>query len=298
VTSATVQVGTFSTSATIAVAMAAGLFDRVGLAVSVEECRSSTQQLDRLREHRYDIIHTSPDNVMEARLGGSDAVIFLVIDSGLPQHLVARAGVDMDHLRAGTAGVDAPDSGYAFVLYELLAAHGLERGRDYRVEPIGSSRDRFDALVEGRVDTCLLNSTMLPRAEALGFVSLVSVSDVMPWYPGTAAATTERYAHDHPDRVAGYVSAMTAARRWSDDPANAQARDEMVARHLGISEEEARAVLASEEGARTASLPPVEQVEANLARVAGLRRQMVGTEPVGYFDRSWMTGERDAHTSR
>lgn len=294
----TVTVGTFSTSATIAVAKAAGFFQRVGLDVAVEECRSSTQQIQLLHSRRYDIIHTSPDNVMKARLDGSDAIIFLVIDAGLPQHLVARAGATIESLRSGVMGVDAPDSGYAFILYQLLGAHGLQRDRDYTTVSVGSSRDRLDALVAGSIHGGLLNSTMLPRAQAQGLASLVSVSQHMPWYPGTAAATTQRFAADHPELLRGYVQAMTAARRWSDDPAHAEARDHMTATHLGIPVAEARTVLASEAAARTMSLPDLAQVEDSLARVAQLRRDITGSEPVGYFDPTWMAAESDAHRSR
>lgn len=284
-----VTVGTFSSSATLAVARDAGFLRRVGLEVTVEECRSSARQLERLHAGAYDIIHTSPDNVMKARLDGSDAVIFLVTETGLPQHLVARAGTTIDGLRSGQVGVDSPDSGYALIVYRLLSSHGLERDRDYRCVPVGSSRDRFEALAAGTIQAGLLNATMLPRARARGLASLISVSRVMPWYPATAAATTARYAAAHPDVIRSYVAALTAAQRWSDDPANAERRDRIVADHLGVPVAEAREVLAAELAARTGSLPDVATVAASLAEVARLRRELTGTAPAGYFDPDWMT---------
>lgn len=54
--------------------------------------------------------------------------------------LAGRAGIaSIADFHGGRLGVDAPDSGFAFVLYRMLRDHGLERSVDYEVVSLGGT---------------------------------------------------------------------------------------------------------------------------------------------------------------
>lgn len=282
------QVGAFSTSSLIGVADAQGFFAAEGLRVAFEEVPSSAAQMEGLRTGRYHVVHTSPDNVMAERLAGDDPVLFLVLDAGLAQHLVVRGGTAWEDIAGGVVGVDAARSGYAFVLYDLLRQHELQQDDDYEVAAIGASRTRLDALLEGTIDACLLNTAMLARGEEHGLVALVDVTAALPWYPGTACAATTDFARSHPEALHAYARALTAAARWTTAPGNSDAFRDAVAGHLDVTADEAARIIEGEEGARTSLLLSADEARENLDRVARLREAATGVRPRDYFDPTWM----------
>jgi ABC-type nitrate/sulfonate/bicarbonate transport system substrate-binding protein len=284
------QVCTFGSMAVEAVAVGGGFLERVGLKVTVHHARSSKEQMQGLREGAYHVVHTSPDNVMHERcLARSDAVAFLVLDTGLPQSFVIRnPHSDWEDLRGGVLGVDAADSGYAFVAYEMLRQRGFVRDVDYEVLSLGSSRGRFDALLAGRIDACLLGSHQAAEAVGAGCTSLAGASAFVPWYPAVTPAVTRGFADANPDIIRRYAEALTASMRWAVDEANAAAVQELVADSLQISTAQARAVVAMEAASRTALLPSWQEAAAGLDQVAALRSSATGQEVSGYFDPAWM----------
>ncbi len=281
-----VTVGTFTTSSILAVAQRGGFLERQGIDVEIVECASSRQQMEGLRDRRFDLIHTSPDNIMRERLeNGTDALVFFVLDSGLPQHLVTRCHT-WSQLAGGVIGLDDPASGFTFVVHELLRLHGIDPFADCRLVEVGSSRRRFEALQEGTIDACLLSSTMAGRAQKLGFTSLATAGAVLPWYPGIAAATARSYAEQHQKIMTGYIAALTAALRWSTT--NQPEAYAMVADAMEISTAEAEEIVESEAAARTAACITPEEATENLRRVAALRERATGQVLSDYFDPSWM----------
>lgn len=284
------EISTFGSMAVEFVAFGGGFLSRAGLEATVHNARSSKEQMAGLREGRYPIIHTSPDNVLNERvLSRSDAFVFLVLDTGLPQTFVARPPHrEWQDLKGGILGVDDAGSGYAFVAYEMLRQQGLSQQDDYRVLPVGSSRDRLEGLLSGRIDACLLGTHMAADAIHEGCAALARAAELMPWYPGITAVTTRPFADANPEVVDTYAKAMTEAMRWMSDPANDDAMHALVADALKVSDERAREVVAMEAASRTTLLPSADEAASSLSRVAALRSAATGQEISGYFDASWM----------
>ena len=282
------RLGVFTTASIIAIADGLDLFAARGISVVVEEVTGSGEQMQGLRDHRFDVVHTSPDNIMKSRLDGDDVFVFFVLDMGLPQLLAGRSGVaDWDALAGGRIGVDDPSSGFAFVVYEMLDANGVDLGA-CTIESVGSSRQRLDSLLDGSIDAGLLSAAMSARIEKAGLHVLARAADVVPWYPGIAAATSRAVAEEHPGLLTAYSSALHEAMTWLEDPTHAAAAAAIVADATSTTTDEATAVLRREAAARTRSLPGPDDAASAVEKIADLRERYTGQRAEGTFEDHWM----------
>jgi ABC-type nitrate/sulfonate/bicarbonate transport system substrate-binding protein len=231
---ATLRVGVFSRSLPMLAAQSKGFFARENLTVSFLQVQSSTQQFTFLRDGQYDIVQTALDNVVNYRLNNSnplgprfDAQMFMGMDLGTGLSVVARPGIyTVEDLRGKVLSVDAPDSGFAYVLYKILRAHGLERGRDYQIVQTGGVAARFQGLLAGNFDATLLSSGFEIRATNAGFNLLESVTAVANPYLSSVSAARQSWMERNRDVLVRFIRACYDGTRWSADPAN---REEAVA---------------------------------------------------------------------
>ncbi|WP_432478164.1 ABC transporter substrate-binding protein [Nocardioides sp. GXQ0305] len=214
----TLTVGTFTPSVLLAVARRTGALDAAGLAVDERPVTSSPGQFAALRDGELDVAITSPDNVLAYRfspgnpLGARlDVSIVSGVDRGVGLGLYARPGIEhLDQLRGGVMGVDVPVSGFALALYALADALGVGR-EDYRLETLGSTPRRLEALLDGRCDATMLNAGNEIRAEAAGCRLLAAASTYCAPYLGTVVAVLGPTHLDGATRL-GEALAATARR--------------------------------------------------------------------------------------
>lgn len=226
------RLGCFYRSLPMEVAARHGHYERHGLEVTHDQVTSSTQQFTSLRDGDYDVVQTSPDNVANYRYNDGnpigervDARGFVGMDYGMLLVLVARPGIErVEDLRGRTVSVDAPESGFAYVLYRILAEHGLERGADFDVVSTGGVYDRYQAMMAGAdFAATLLSGGFETRAANDGYVLLDSVYDVIDPYLGVWGAAKTRWLDSHPELATGFVAAYRDATTWVFDPDNREA---------------------------------------------------------------------------
>ena len=230
---AAITMGVFYRSLPMVVAVEKGLYAREGLVVDHQQVTSSVQQFDHLRKGRYDCVQTSPDNVANYRLNVGnalgeriDAQAFVGMDYGMYLVLAVRAGIhSAEDLRGMTLAVDAPASGFAYVLYKIMRQHGLERDADYALVSPGGVAARFEALLAGDCDATLLSGGFETRAKAHGCRLLDAVADIADPYLGVVGAATTTWLRDNADVASRLARAYLDATGWILDPAN---RDEAV----------------------------------------------------------------------
>jgi ABC-type nitrate/sulfonate/bicarbonate transport system substrate-binding protein len=224
------QLGGFYRSLPMAVAEEQGFYEAYDLEVEFGQVASSTQQFQFLSDGRYDIVQTSPDNTANYRLNADnpigapvDAQGFLGLDYGMYLVVVARPGIEsVEQLRGETISVDAPASGFAYVIYKILANHGLQRGSDYGIVSTGGVYDRYVEMVEkdGDFAATLMSGGFETRAARRGYVLLDSVHDIYDPYLGVWAAARREWLQDNPELVTDFVSAYRKASAWVFDPSN------------------------------------------------------------------------------
>lgn len=227
----TIRLGYFYRTLPLMAAHRGGFYHRHGLKVREERVRSSTQQFEYLRDGRYDVVQTSPDNVANYRFNTGhvlgqriDVQGFLGMDYGLNLVLVARPGIESTR-DVGAVAVDAPESGFAYVLYAILERAGLQRNEDYDVMSVGGVSHRFQRLLsrDGGFDATLLSGGFETRAANSGYRILGSVREVADPYVGAWAAATGLWLSENESHAAAFAAAYREATAWCFDPENEQA---------------------------------------------------------------------------
>lgn len=277
-----VRLSAFGRPPALVAAERLGHFAERDLDVHADVVAGSAEQMRGLADGRWDIVHTAADNVLAWGARGADVFVFCVADIGIAQQLVVRPEIrSIADLRGAAVGVDAPTSGYAFVLFDLLAAHGLSRG-DYDVVPIGSSSRRVAALRKHVISGCLLGAGQQEQAIADGMVVAATAADAFAAYPGLTAATTRGWASAHDDALHGYAEALAVAARWVLEPRNRQDVIAMLARDRG--EDLDRAARTYRRATANRRPPTQRDVQAALRTVADLRARWTGAAiDVGAF---------------
>lgn len=193
-TPAHLRVGTFTPSLLIDLARSTGRLAAAGLAVTETPVPSSPAQFRALEDGTLDVAMTSPDNVLAYRflstnpLGHNLPVEILAgVDRGLGLSLWLTPSVlDVADVRGRVVGVDVPQSGFAFVAFQLLERAGLHRD-DYTVESLGSTPRRAAALADGGCAATVLNAGNELRAGTAGCHVVSTVADIGS-YLGTVVA--------------------------------------------------------------------------------------------------------------
>src|SRR5690242_2452884 len=149
----------------IFVAQENGYFAREDLAVELQATTGSVAQMTDFAAGRCDIVMTAFDNIVAYVEGEGEAPIgaqpeffaFLGSDNSF-LNLAAAPGIStVTELRGRAVSVDAATTGYAFVLFELLARAGLKQG-DYTIAKVGGMKQRFEDLCRGGRAATMLSS--------------------------------------------------------------------------------------------------------------------------------------------
>jgi ABC-type nitrate/sulfonate/bicarbonate transport system substrate-binding protein len=233
---ATVRVGFFSTSLPLMAAERKGFFAAENLTISTFQVKSSVQMFQRVRDGLTDVAFSSPDNPVNYSLNPNNPVgqrldlkMLLGADYGLGLSVISRAPLTTyESLRGMRIGVDAPDSGFAFVLYKLLALHGLQRGVDYSVVIVGGTPIRLNALRAGTIDATLLNADSYVRARNAGMNELGAVTDIANPYLGSVASASSAWLKANKDVAVRFIRAYFNGHIWATDPANQEEATQML----------------------------------------------------------------------
>ena len=224
----------FSRPAAFVVAEGEGFFADESLAVEHTQARGSAPQLDALVRGDFDLAHTAADNiVMRVDRDGADLAVVCVAELGVAQRLVVRPEIaSIGELRGKDLGVDAIESGYATLLYDILGRRGVARG-SYRPVAVGGTAQRLDALLAGSIAGAMLAPPHDLRALAEGARVLASAADDFPGYPGVTVAARRSWARAHHDLVTRYCRALLAGARWAADRANRERVIELLGPEAG-----------------------------------------------------------------
>ena len=206
---------------------AKGFFAAHGLDVAVQATTKSTAQMTDMAAGRFDIAMTAIDNIVAYVEGDGEAPIgpqpdffaFLGSDDSFLS-LVAQPGIaSVADLRGRDVSVDAATTGYAFVLFEMLAQAGLQPG-DYGVVRVGGMTERWDDLQRGGNAATMVSAPYDILAQRSGFSVLARAPAMVGAYQGNVAAARRSWAADNADAVQGYISGYVTAVGWLFDPVN------------------------------------------------------------------------------
>lgn len=215
-----------------------GFFAAQRLEVSLTITPNSVHMARELYTGGAHVALTSMDNVVaygcgqgEVSLGEpADFFAFMSVDDGLLSLMAQPEHDVVSRLRGQTIAVDALTTGYALVLKEILAHHGLAES-DVHYVSVGTGAERFAALKEGRCAATLLNAPLCLAAESVGKIRLVRASVLLGPYQGVVAAARRSWACDNNAIIHAFMRGYEASLRWLCDPASAdEARTLLVER--------------------------------------------------------------------
>jgi ABC-type nitrate/sulfonate/bicarbonate transport system substrate-binding protein len=216
------------------VAQDKGFFADCGIAVEVQGTPNSVTQMTDFAQAKFDIAMTAVDNIVAYVEGQGEAPIgpqgdFMAVmgsDSGFLSLVASPSIAKIEDLAGKTLSVDAMTTGYAFVLYEILRRHGLDKGGlnkdmgDYEIVRAGGMLQRWNALREGQHTATLLSAPYNIIAQNAGFTELVKATDVIGPYQGNVAAVRRPWAHENRAKIEAYIRAYSRSIAWLYEPQN------------------------------------------------------------------------------
>jgi ABC-type nitrate/sulfonate/bicarbonate transport system substrate-binding protein len=197
-----------------------GFFARQDLDVEVQATTDSVEQMSDFAAGRFEIAMTGFDNIVAYVEGDGEAPIgpqrdffaFLGSDDSFLSLVASPSIEDVAHLRGREIAVDAATTGYAFVLYELLARAGAQVG-DYTVAKVGGMAQRWEDLRRGFHPATLLSAPYDLLAQSEGFRILGS-------YQGNVAAARRTWAAGNSHAVVSYIRSYIEAVQWLYEPSH------------------------------------------------------------------------------
>jgi ABC-type nitrate/sulfonate/bicarbonate transport system substrate-binding protein len=212
------------------------LFAKHGIAIELINTASSDVQRDRLAKGEIQIAETAADNaVAMVELANVDAILVTGDDNGYNRIFVQPEIGSYAELAGKTVAVDAPNTAYALLLYKALKNAGLRKG-DYKVNPVGGSTQRLEAMVKDKANAAaaVLNVPLSFRAAQAGLKDMGSAAAAIGQYQAVGTSVMRAWAQAHGDTLVRYIRAIVEGGRWVRDPANKTEATQLLAERLQL----------------------------------------------------------------
>jgi ABC-type nitrate/sulfonate/bicarbonate transport system substrate-binding protein len=215
-------------------AQAHGFFARRGLAIELRPAPNSEEQRAGLAAGRYQIVHGAADQCVALVETKVDAIIVAGGDNGF-NHLFVQPEIDrIADLRGLTLVADVANTGWSFVLYDILKRHGLGRG-DFTIHEAGAPFRRFEAMRGDKtMAAAILNPPYAIHARRAGLKDMGAVVDTIGPYLGTVPYVLRAWAGANAETLAAYLAAGVEGLRWVLDPANKAKAIGLTAERLNV----------------------------------------------------------------
>ncbi len=213
-----------------------GLFAKNGIAVKLSLTPNSVEQIRNLMSDKYDLGTTAYDNVVAYQEGQGeteltaqpDLFAFMGGYSGSLRFVTQPDIKTYAALKGKTVGVDAATTGFAFILYKLAAMNGLGAS-DYKIEKLGGTPARVQAMMEGKIAGTMISSPSEILPESKGYTRLGDTTTTFGPYQASIGVARRAWAAKNGDRLVAFVRSYVAAMDWLQQPAN---KDEAVAIYM------------------------------------------------------------------
>jgi ABC-type nitrate/sulfonate/bicarbonate transport system substrate-binding protein len=208
------------------VAQRQGFFEQQGLAVQLSYTPNSGFLVNGLMSGRFDLALAAIDNLVAYQEGQGDGpplqdpdlVAVMGVDNGFLSVVAQPSLATMAALRQRKLAVDSLNTGFAFVLRELLQKNGIAESEVSFVRG-GATELRFQGLLAGLHDATLLRTPFDILAAERGF-RVLATADTLGPYLGTSGMVRRSWARSHEATLVGFLRAWLDAMRWLRDPAN------------------------------------------------------------------------------
>lgn len=277
------------------------LFRHQGVEVVLELTTSSIDQAKAVAAGEFDIAFTAFDNVVAYSTGqgaaGEDVDPQYVVIMGATQvelSLVAEPSVrDHEDLRGRSVALDALNTGFAFVLYEMLEKAGVDT-TECELVAVGATPKRWEGVRSGAHAATLTIEPFTSLAIAEGFAVIDSSTRLFEEYQGGVVAARRPVLEKEEPRVRAFIAGYLEGLDWALDSSNRDDATDLLKRHMDISDRVIDTVMSSVLAPESGLTPAARLLPAGMRTVLDLRaRHGIGVVPEdidGFSDLSlWKT---------
>lgn len=275
-----------------------GIFKKHGLDVTLDRTKGSEAQIKDMMAGKYDIASTSIDNIIAYTEGQGpfkvdnfDMVAFAGVHSGLNSVVTRPEIKSYADIKGKPVAVDAPNTGYAFVLFRILENNGLKYKQDYTVVSVGGGPERLAALKENKAIAAVMSAPNDIEAKEAGFNILADAASELGGYQGSVYGVRRDWAKANEKTLISFIQAIVESqdRIFSN---KADAIDVLKKRIKGLDDKEAETVYASLTSGKGGLNPKAAINVEGVKTVLSLRGQyaepkMNLTDPNKYIDLSY-----------
>jgi ABC-type nitrate/sulfonate/bicarbonate transport system substrate-binding protein len=269
---------------------AIGAFARRGLAVTLLPAPNSEEQRQGLAAGRYQIAHGAADQSVAMAVAGVDTAVVAGGDDGFNRLFVQPEIEGVADLRGRMLVADVANTGWSFVLYEILRKHGIAR-QECPVHEAGAPFRRFETMQRDKaMAAAILNPPFAIRARRAGLNDLGAVTDTIGPYQGTVPYVLRRWAAENGETLADYLQAMIEGLRWLLAPANRKAALSLTAERLSLPADIAAEVYAAATDPHSGLKPDAALDRDGFITMLRLRADFTGATlgpPDSYVDLSY-----------
>ena len=284
----------------IFVAQEKGWFTKHGVDLAITMTPSSAYQAEALAKGEFDIAGTAFDNVV-AYTEGQGAVAlpetpdFFAFIGATQIELAIVAQPDLKtvkDLEGKSLALDAPGTGFAFVLYHMLEKGGVLPGKYERVA-VGATPQRWESVKAGQHAATMTIEPFTSIGRAQGFNIVAKSTDTIADYQGGVFASRRSWAAQNRSKLVGFIKAYLDGLAWTLDPANKEEATQILLRNMpDIKPPVAGAVMGSLLSPKSGLTPKAEVTIEGIRTVLDLRMRYgkpgaVLNDPHKYVDLSF-----------
>ena len=278
-------------------ALEQGLFEKAGITLNMSTTPNSAYQAENLANGKFQVAGTAFDNVV-AYVEGQGAVKldpvpdFFAFMGATQIELAFITQPDIKSyadVKGKVLAMDALYTGFAFVLYEMLAKAGLSKS-DYKIEPVGATPVRWEAVKAGKYTGTLTIEPFTSIAHGNGFTVLDTSTKHYPDYQGQAYVASRRWAAANPEALKAFIKGYLGGLAWTLAPANREAATALLLSKMPeIQHRVAGAVMDSLLSPKSGLTPNAAMLPAGIDVVLDLRTRFGGgttklDQPSRYVD--------------
>jgi NitT/TauT family transport system substrate-binding protein len=218
----TVYIGLVSITPSNAPVIAAadgGYFKKQGLDGKPLVMSGSTTALAAMLSGDVGFINVAGSGLINAYLGGRDAVMISGLVNFAPYDLIVAKGINtIEDLRGKKVGIARFGGSADFLARYGLEKHGIKPGRDVTILQTGGNAERLSAVSQGAIQATLLEQGFAYQAKKAGFRSLLDFSTIGLDYQHSGIATTKSFIAKNRELVTGFLKALIeATNRYKND---------------------------------------------------------------------------------
>lgn len=214
-----------------------GYFKKYGLNVVPVVMSGSSTALSALLSGEMSFITIAGSGVINAYLGGRDAVMIAGTVNHAPYELVVGKNIKrMEDLKGQKLGIARFGGSADFLARWGLEKYGLKPGKDVVILQTGGNPERLAAVSQGAIQATLLEQSFAYRAKQAGLHSLIDYTTVGLEYQHSGIGTTKSFIEKNPALTTNFLKGFVEGiHRMKTDRAFAM---QVIQRHLRTNDPE------------------------------------------------------------